>query len=131
MFYFGVSYFLERRDVMAEIEVADIYAGTKSSNSGTQPAFRLFRRAFTIAPIAFGLDQLSGFLHGWHQNVGPWVSDVLPGAGAVQSMLAVGIVEMVAGLALTVLPHFFGGRAQAFIDPVVNLATDALTRLLS
>src|SRR5688500_16828159 len=44
MFYFGVSYFVERRDVMAEIEVADIYAGTKSSNSGTQPAFRLFRQ---------------------------------------------------------------------------------------
>jgi hypothetical protein len=116
---------------MAEIEVADIYASTTSANPGTRPAFRLFRRVFTIAPIAFGLDKLSEFLDGWDQNVGPWISDVLPGAGAVQSMLAVGIVEMVAGLALTVLPHFFGGRAQAFIDPVVDLASDALTRLLS
>lgn len=116
---------------MAETDCAGIPAGTKSSAIGARRAFTLFRRAFIIAPIAFGLDKLSELFQGWEQNLGPWINATLPGGGDAQAVLAVGIVEILAGLALTALPHFFGDRAQTFIDPVVNLASDALTRLLS
>lgn len=116
---------------MAETDCAGIHAGTKSSTPGARPAFALFRRAFIIAPVAFGLDKLSESLQGWEQNLGPLINGVIPGTGNAQTMLAVGIVEILAGLAVTALPHFFGDRAQSFIDPAVNLASDALTRLLS
>ena len=131
MFYFEISCILEREYVMAETVLAETYGGTKSPNVRAQRAFRLFRRAITIAPIAFGLDKLSEFLHGWGQNLGPWITDIVPGGGNAQALLTLGVVEMLAGLALAVLPHFFGDRAQAFVDPVVDLASDALTRLLS
>ena len=114
---------------MAETDFAETYADTKSSHLGRQRAFRLFRRAFIIAPIAFGLDKLSEFLRRW-DHLGPWLNDIIPGAGSAQAILAVGIVEIFAGLAVTALPHF-GERAQAFIDPLVGLASDALSRLLS
>ena len=116
---------------MADTNLAETYSGTTSSKVGTQRAFRLFRRVFLIAPIAFGLDKLSEFMQGWDQRLGPWINDLIPGAGSAQTILAVGIVEVLAGLAVTALPHLFGDRAQAFIDPVVDLASDALTRLLS
>ena len=115
---------------MPETDFAETYADTTSSNLGRQRAFRLLRRAFIIAPIAFGLDKLSEFLRRW-DHLGPWLNDIIPGAGSAQAILAVGIVEIFAGLALTALPHFFGERAQAFIDPLVGLASDALSRLLS
>lgn len=116
---------------MAETGAAETHADTKRANIGAQRAFALFRRAFIVAPIAFGLDKLSEFVQGWEQSLGPWINGIIPGAGSAQTILAVGLVEVLAGLALTALPHFFGDRAQAFIDPVVNLASDALTRLLS
>lgn len=106
--------------------------GRKDSNVGAQRVFTLFRRVFTIAPVAFGLDKLSEFLHDWERHLGPWINDVIPGAGnAHQTMLTVGIIEVLAGVAVAIVPHFLGHRAQAFIDPAVDLVSNALTRILS
>ena len=81
------------------------YAGTPSPNIGAERAFTLLRTVFTIAPIAFGLDKFFGLLTDWEQYLAPWINDIVPG-DAHQAMLAVGVIEVVAGIAVAVAPRF-------------------------
>ena len=81
------------------------YAGTPNPNIGAERAFKLLRTVFTIAPIAFGLDKFVGLLTDWEQYLAPWINDIVPG-DAHQAMLAVGVIEVVAGVAVAVAPRF-------------------------
>ena len=80
---------------------------------GAERAFMLLRTVFTIAPIAFGLDKFAEVLtDDWEGYLAPWVNDIVPGS-AHQAMLAVGVIEIVAGIAVAVvapLRRAAGGR---------------------
>ena len=65
---------------------------------GNERAFLLLRTVFTVAPIAFGLDKFVEVLTDWEQYLAPWINDLVPGT-AHQAMLAVGVIEIVAGIA--------------------------------
>jgi hypothetical protein len=71
--------------------------------SGGRQAFLLLRTVFTIAPIAFGLDKFFNVLTNWEQYLAPWISDLVPGS-AHQTMLAVGVVEILAGVVVFLRP---------------------------
>ena len=43
-------------------------------------AFVLLRVAFTVAPIAFGLDKFFNVLTDWPQYLAGWVDELLPGS---------------------------------------------------
>ena len=64
-------------------------------------AFTLLRVGFTVAPILFGLDKFLDWLVDWPQYLAPEINDLIPG-NAHQAMLAVGVVEIVAGLVVAV-----------------------------
>ncbi len=80
-------------------------AGTQHSNVGAERAFTLLRTVFTVAPIAFGLDKFANLLTDWEQYLAPWINGIVPG-DAHQAMLAVGVIEVVAGIAVAVAPRF-------------------------
>ena len=63
----------------------------------------MLRTVFTIAPIAFGLDKFFNILTDWEQYLAPWINDIVPGS-AHQAMLAVGVVEILAGVLVAVRP---------------------------
>ncbi len=71
----------------------------------SEQAFHLLRTVFTIAPIAFGLDKFFGVLTDWEIYLAPWIDDIVPGT-AHEAMLLVGVVEIVAGVAVAVAPRF-------------------------
>lgn len=86
-------------------------------------AFVLLRTVFTIAPIAFGLDKFLGLLTDWEQYLAPWVNDLLPGS-AHQAMLAVGVVEILAGVLVALRPSLGGYVVAAWLlGIIVNLVT--------
>jgi uncharacterized membrane protein YphA (DoxX/SURF4 family) len=68
-------------------------------------AFLLLRTAFTVAPIVFGLDKFAGLLVDWPRYLAPWIDRIVPGS-AEQAMYAVGVVEVVAGITVALLPRF-------------------------
>jgi hypothetical protein len=70
-------------------------------------AFLMLRTVFTIAPIAFGLDKFAGILTHWEKYLAPWINHLVPG-NAHQAMLAVGVVEIVAGVLVAVRPAIGG-----------------------
>jgi hypothetical protein len=70
-------------------------------------AFWLLRAAFVVAPIVFGLDKFFNLLTDWPGYLAPFVNDLVPGS-AQQAMLAVGVVEIAAGVLVAVAPRIGG-----------------------
>lgn len=86
-------------------------------------AFLLLRTAFTVAPIAFGLDKFANLLTDWPAYLAPWIDGIVPGT-ALQAMYAVGVVEVIAGVAVALAPRFGGWLVAAWLGGIiVNLLT--------
>jgi hypothetical protein len=89
--------------------------------TGARQAFLLLRTVFTIAPIAFGLDKFFGLLTDWEQYLAPWINDLVPGS-AHQAMLAVGVVEILAGVLVAMRPAIGAYVVAAWLlGIIVNL----------
>lgn len=92
-------------------------------DAGAGQAFLLLRTVFTVAPILFGLDKFFGLLVDWEQYLAPWVDGLVPGT-THQAMLAVGVVEIVAGLLVAVRPDLGGYVVAAWLlGIIVNLVS--------
>jgi hypothetical protein len=95
----------------------------QATPSGAHHAFVLLRTVFTIAPIAFGLDKFFDALTNWEQYLAPWVNDLVPGTGH-QAMLAVGVVEILAGVLVALRPAIGAYVVAAWlIGIIVNLVS--------
>lgn len=90
---------------------------------GARQAFLLLRTVFTVAPILFGVDKFAGLLTNWEKYLAPWVDNLVPGT-AHQAMLAVGVVEVVAGILVAVRPAIGGYVVAAWLlGIIVNLVS--------
>jgi hypothetical protein len=67
-------------------------------------AYQILHFGFTAAPILAGLDKFFHLLTNWDMYLAPWVAGLLP-VGAHQFMLAVGVVEVIAGLLVAWRPR--------------------------
>ena len=86
-------------------------------------AFFLLRTVFTVAPILFGLDKFTNLLVQWDTYLAPWINDLVPGTGQ-QAMYAVGVVEVLAGLAVAIAPRFGAWLVAAWLAGIIlNLLT--------
>jgi uncharacterized membrane protein YphA (DoxX/SURF4 family) len=68
-------------------------------------AFLVMRLTFTVAPIAFGLDKFWNGMTYWPKYLAPWINSIMPGSGQ-DFMHFVGVVEIVAGIAVLLKPRF-------------------------
>ena len=80
--------------------------------------FTLLRVGFTVAPILFGLDKFFDWLVDWRIYLAPEINDIIPG-NAHQAMLAIGVVEIVAGLVVAVKPRFGGYLVAAWLAGII------------
>lgn len=87
-------------------DVPALPAGVDSAAAAHQ-AYLLLRGVFTVAPILFGLDKFFGLLTDWEQYLAPQFDALIPGT-AHQAMLAVGVVEIIAGIVVATLPRIGG-----------------------
>ena len=76
------------------------------------------RVGFTVAPILFGLDKFLDWLVDWRIYLAPEINDLVPG-NAHQAMLAVGVIEIVAGLVVAVRPKFGGYLVAAWLAAII------------
>ncbi|MBC9822888.1 DoxX family membrane protein [Terrabacter sp. MAHUQ-38] len=86
--------------------------------SASRQAFLLLRTVFTVAPIVFGLDKFANVLADWPHYLAPWINDLIPGT-AQQAMYAVGVVEVLAGVAVALLPRFGGLLVAAWLAGII------------
>jgi uncharacterized membrane protein YphA (DoxX/SURF4 family) len=81
-------------------------------------AFTMLRIAFTVAPIAFGLDKFFNVLTDWPRYLAGWVDDLMPGS-AQDFMYAVGAIEIVAGLLVALKPRFGAPVVAAWLAGII------------
>jgi hypothetical protein len=81
------------------------------------------RLAFTVAPIAFGLDKFFNLMVDWPKYLAPWINDIAPGTGQ-QFMYFVGGIEIIAGLIVALKPRYGAYVVAGWLGGiVVNLLT--------
>ena len=86
-------------------------------------AFLLLRIGFAVLPIVFGIDKFTNLLTDWQSYLAPWIVDISP-LSAYQTMLVVGVVEIVAGLAVALKPRYAAYVVAAWLAGIiVNLLT--------
>jgi hypothetical protein len=93
-------------------------AATGTTHVGAERAYRLLRVVFTVAPIAFGLDKFAEVLTDWEQYLAPWLNDLVPGT-AHQAMLAVGVIEVVAGVVVAIAPRCGGPLVAVWLAGII------------
>jgi hypothetical protein len=88
------------------------------SNAAYQ-AYLVLRTGFVVAPILFGLDKFTNLLTDWTTYLAPAIDRLVPGS-ATSAMLAVGIVEIVAGLVVAVRPKVGGYLVAAWLAGIIG-----------
>jgi hypothetical protein len=93
------------------------------SGGAAHQAYRILRLSFTVAPIVAGADKFVHLLVDWDQYLAPWIAGLSP-IGGHNLMLAVGVVEIIAGLIVWFRPRVGGYLVAAWLGGIVlNLLT--------
>jgi hypothetical protein len=97
---------------------SDVTARPATFQDPAYQAFWLLRIGFVVAPILFGLDKFFDWLVDWERYLAPEINDLIPGS-AHQAMLTVGVIEIVAGLAVAIRPRFGGYLVAAWLAGII------------
>jgi uncharacterized membrane protein YphA (DoxX/SURF4 family) len=81
-------------------------------------AFLLLRIGFTVLPIIMGLDKFTNLLTTWENYLAPWIVDIVP-LSAHQTMLVVGVIEIVAGIAVAIKPRYAAYVVAAWLAGII------------
>ncbi|MDQ0731584.1 DoxX family membrane protein [Arthrobacter sp. B1I2] len=89
-----------------------------STAEPARQAFVLLRTVFTVAPILFGLDKFANILTDWTVYLAPQATAVLP-LPPQTFMYAVGVVEIIAGIAVAVRPKYGSLLVAAWLAGII------------
>jgi hypothetical protein len=86
---------------------ASTTVSSRTSSIAAQPAYQAYvilHIGFAVLPVAAGLDKFFHLLVNWDQYLAPVVTEYLPVTGHT-FMLAVGVIEILAGLIVAFRPQ--------------------------
>src|SRR5256885_12720045 len=89
-----------------------------TSDKYNRQAFQILRFGFTVAPILAGADKFTHLLVNWDQYLPPIANNLVGGHGH-QLMLAVGVIEIVAGLGVAFKPRLFAYVVAAWLFVII------------
>lgn len=81
-------------------------------------AYEILHWGFTIAPILAGADKFFDLLCDWDNYLAPQVVSMLPFSGHT-FMLIVGVIEIVAGIGVMLLPRIFAYVVSAWLVGII------------
>lgn len=81
-------------------------------------AYRILHFGFTAAPILAGVDKFFHLLCNWDHYLAPWIAALSP-VGGHRLMLAVGIVEVAAGILTAVKPRLGAPIVGAWLAAII------------
>jgi len=87
-------------------------------NDPAYQAFLLLRIGFVVAPVLFGLDKFFDVMADWSTYLAPSIDRLIPGS-AHEAMLAVGVIEIVAGLVVALRPRFGGYLVAVWLAAII------------
>jgi len=84
-------------------------------------AYQILHVAFVAAPILAGIDKFFHVLVNWDMYLAPVINRILGGHGH-QFMLAVGVIEIIAGIGVLLKPRIFAYVVAAWLlGIIINL----------
>jgi hypothetical protein len=92
---------------------------TSARENPAYQAYLILRTGFIVAPILFGLDKFTNLLADWTTYLAPAIDRLVPGS-ASGAMLAVGVVEVVAGLVVAIRPKVGGYLVAAWLAGIIG-----------
>ncbi len=96
-------------------------AGSTTDRLKADPAYQAFwmlRIGFAALPILFGLDKFFDVLVNWEIYLAPWINDSIPGTAA-EAMYAVGVIEILAGIAVALKPRYAAYVVAAWLGGII------------
>jgi hypothetical protein len=81
-------------------------------------AYQILHVAFVVAPVAMGLDKFFHLLVDWDRYLAPFVPRLL-GISSHNFMLAVGVVEIAAGLLVAFMPRIGAYVVAAWLGGII------------
>ena len=84
------------------------------ADRSTIEAYRILHLAFTVAPIVAGLDKFFNLLVNWEQYLPSFVNKMV-GGHSHEFMMAVGVIEIAAGLGVAFKPKVFAYVVSAWL----------------
>lgn len=103
---------------MTSMHTHDTAAQGTATDPGLQ-AFWALRLGFTALPILFGIDKFANWLtDDWTRYLAPQFNDIIPG-DAQLAMHLVGGIEIVAGIAVLLLPRLGGPLVAAWLGGII------------
>src|SRR5512143_2821558 len=88
------------------------------SSAPARQAFRILQVAFVAAPVVAGLDKFFHVLVDWDKYL-PGIANRLVGGHGHQLMLAVGVIEIVAGIGVALHPRIFSYVVMAWLWAII------------
>lgn len=86
-------------------------------------AFWVLHAGFVVLPLLMGLDKFTNLLTDWPGYLAPWVVALLP-VSAQTAMYVIGVIEIVAGLAVAIRPRLAAWVVAAWLAGIIlNLLT--------
>jgi hypothetical protein len=104
-------------DVSRATSAARALIAPASDTYGRQ-AFRILKFGFIVAPIVAGLDKFFHVLTDWDKYLPAAVNAMVGGRGH-ELMLAVGVIEIVAGIGVAVRPRIFAYVVAAWLGVII------------
>lgn len=105
---------------------APISSSPTRAEVGKDPAhsaYVLLRLGFIALPLLMGLDKFTNLLTDWPHYLAPWLTDLLP-FSAQTAMYLIGIVEIVAAIAMVIRPRWAAWVVAAWLAGIIiNLLT--------
>jgi hypothetical protein len=92
-------------------------AGVRTHSPAYQ-AYQILHAAFVVAPLMAGADKFFHLLVDWDQYLSPMVIQLLPVSGHT-FMLAVGVIEIAAGLLVLFMPAVGGWVVGAWLCGII------------
>ncbi|GAB3649853.1 hypothetical protein [Glycomyces tarimensis] len=98
-------------------------SATRSLRDPAYGAYRLLHVGFVALPLLMGLDKFTNTLTEWPVYLAPWIVELSP-FSAQTAMYVVGVIEIVAGLAVAVKPRYAAYVVALWLTGIiVNLLT--------
>ena len=97
------------------------YVAAKESTDYAHQAYTVLKFGFTVAPVIAGLDKFFNFLVDWTQYLTPLVP-AWTGIDSAIFMMAIGVVEIIAGILVAVKPKWGAWIVAAWLwGIIINL----------
>jgi hypothetical protein len=92
---------------------------TRAVSTPARQAFWILRIGFFLAPVIAGADKFFHILTDWDKYLAPVVSNMVGGNGHM-FMLAVGVIEIIAGIGVLLKPRIFAYVVMAWLLGIIG-----------